>query len=148
MLEPLQRLLDHLSKVLDVDRQARVEERFRIALDYRAVDRPPCVVYAPLPDDAPFRPYPLGESFGDYEKMLFNELVCAFDTSIALRDRIDDDLPLTIRANFGTVLVASMFGARVEQVGDNPPWVRHDAEALSLEQIAATDPMQNQPNPV
>jgi hypothetical protein len=140
MLEPLQRLLDHLSKVLDVDRQARVEERFRIALDYRAVDRPPCVVYAPLPDDAPFKPYPLGESLGDFEKMLFNELVCAFDTSITLRDRIDDDLPLTIRANFGTVLVASMFGARVEQVGDNPPWVRHDAEALSLEQVAATDP--------
>jgi hypothetical protein len=33
-------------------------------------------------------------------------------------------LPATIRANFGTVLVASAFGARVEQVEDNPPWVR------------------------
>ena len=67
----------------------------------------------------------LGGCFDDAEKMLFNELVCAFDTSIALRDRVGDDLPLTIRANFGTVLIASMFGAAAEQIGDNPPWIRH-----------------------
>ncbi len=54
---------------------------------------------------------------------MFNELVYAFDTSIAMRDRVDDDLPLTVRANFGTVLIASMCGADVEQLGDSPPWV-------------------------
>ena len=101
---------------------------------------PPCVVYAPLPEDATFTPYPPGECFGDKEKMLFNELVWAFDTSIALRDRMNDDLPLTIRANFGTVLIASMFGAAVEQIGDNPPWVRHHEASVTLEQIAHIDP--------
>ena len=140
MLEPLDRLLDHLSGILDSGRQAAIDGRFRRALDYEELDRPPCVVYGPLPDNAPFSPYPLGECFGDVEKMLYNELVSAFDTSIALRDRIDDDLPLTIRANYGTVLIASMFGAAAEQIGDNPPWVRHDAAPLTLAQVADTDP--------
>jgi len=140
MLDPLKRLLDHLSAILDGERQAEIDERYRLALDFETVDRPPCVVYGPLPGDATFKPYPPGECFGDVEKMLFNELAYTFDTSIALRDRIDDDLPLTVRANFGTVLVASVFGAKVEQTGDNPPWVRHDAEHPSLEQVASTDP--------
>ncbi len=140
MLDPLQRLLDHLSTILDGKRQAEIDERCRRALDYEPVDRPPCVVYGSLPDDAAFKPCPLGECFGNAEKMLFNELVCAFDTSIALRDRIDDDLPLTIRANFGTVLISSLFGAAAEQIGDNPPWVRHDGTHVTLEQVAGTDP--------
>ncbi len=33
-----------------------------------------------------------------------------------------------------------MFGAPVEQIGDNPPWVRHDAAEISLQQITETDP--------
>lgn len=140
MLEPLQCLLEHLVKVVDPSRQAAIDERYRRTLNYETVERPPCVVYAPLPDDAPFKPYPLGECFADVEKMLFNELVCAFDTSIALRDRLEDDLPLTIRANFGTVLIASMFGAKVEQIGDNPAWVRHEGVRHSLQQIAEVDP--------
>ena len=140
MLDSLRRLLDHLAKILDPNRQDTIDRRFQRALEYRPIDRPPCVVYGPLPDDAPFRPYPLGECITDHEKMLVNELAFAFDTSIASRDRIDDDLPLTIRANFGTVLIASMFGAAAEQVGDNPPWVRHGETSVSLEQVAETDP--------
>lgn len=140
MLEPLQRLLEHLAEIVDPSRQAEIDERYRRALNYESVDRPPCVVYSPLPDDALFQPYPLGECFADVEKMLFNELVFAFDTSIALRDRLDDDLPLTIRTNYGTVLIASLFGAKVEQIGDNPAWVRHDGVPLSLQQVAEVDP--------
>jgi hypothetical protein len=139
MLDPLEQLLDHLSTILDGKRQGEIDERYRRALDYEPVDRPPCVVYGSLPGDAAFKPYPMGECFASMEKMLFNELVCAFDTSIALRDRIDDDLPLTIRANFGTVLIASMFGAAAEQIGDNPPWVRHDGTHVTLEQVAGAD---------
>lgn len=140
MLDSLKHLLDHLAAILDKTRQGEIDERYRRALDFEAVDRPPCVVYAPFPGDAPFEPFPVGECFGDVEKMLFNELVSAFDTSIALRDRMEDDLPLTIRANFGTVLLASMFGSQVEQIGDNPPWVRHDAKPVLLEEIADVDP--------
>ena len=34
MLEPLQRLLEHLSKILDSTRQAEIDERYRCVLDY------------------------------------------------------------------------------------------------------------------
>jgi len=40
------------------------------------------------------------------------------------------------------VLVASVFGATVKQMDDNPPWIEHPAdEAISLAQIADTDPL-------
>lgn len=58
--------------------------------------------------------------------MLFNELVHALGTSIACMNRLGDDLHRTIRADFGCVIIASMFGGRVEQVEDNPPWIRTD----------------------
>jgi hypothetical protein len=141
LLDPLKRLLDHLSAALDPQRRAAIDRRYRRTLDYEPVDRPPFIVSAPLPDDCPFRLFPHSQAFVDPQKMLFNELVHAFDTSIALCDRYADDLPLTIRANFGTVLIASMFAAPVEQVGDNPPWVRHDAgRTPPLAQISCTDP--------
>ncbi len=141
MLDSLKKLLDHLSAVLDARRQAAIGRRYHRTLDYASVDRPPCIVLGPLPDDAPFTPFPHAEIFADPQKMLFNELVHAFDTSIAMRDRYTDDLPLTVRANFGTVLIASMFDAPVEQVGDNPPWVRHpDDNTHSLERVRDTDP--------
>ena len=121
----LKRLLDHLSKTLDHGRQAEVEELHRRALNWEPLTRLPLIMQYPLPNDAAFHPYPCSETFTDASKMLFNELVHAFDTSIACRDRIDDDLPCTIRANFGTVVIASLFGGNVEQVEENPPWVRH-----------------------
>jgi hypothetical protein len=98
------------------------------------------ILEAPLPHDAPFQPLPHHEIFRDPGRMLYNELVHGFRTSIAMRDRWPDDLPLTVRANFGTVLIASMFGARVEQIGENPPWIRHE-EPPSLQDIAGRDPL-------
>ena len=67
-------------------------------MDWLAVDRLPLVMCYPPDDDSPFRPFRHSEIFSDPEKMLYNELVHAFDTSIAMRSRIDDDLPLTVRA--------------------------------------------------
>ena len=132
MLEPLQRLLEHLSKILDSARQAEIDERYRRALDYEPVDRPPCVVCGPLPDDAPFKPYPLGECFGESGEDVVQRTGVALSTRASpCAIEIGDDLPLTIRANFGTVLIASMFGAAAEQIGDNPPWIRHDANPTS-----------------
>ena len=124
MWKQLRFLLEHLERTLVPQRYERVEDLHRRALRWEPVDRLPLVLEYPLPADLPFRPFPHGEIFDDPEKMLFNELVHAFGTSIACHDRIADDLPLTVRANFGTVVIASLFGARVEQVGENPPWVR------------------------
>ncbi len=142
MKAPLHKLLRHLLETIDARRQAATDARFHTALNWKAVSRPPVVLTYPLPAQACFQPYPHREVFEDPEKMLFNELTRAFDASIALRRDIGDDLPLTVRANFGTVLVASMFGASVHQTNDDPPWVEHrDNESSSLEAIADTDPL-------
>ena len=85
----------------------------------------------PDPGELRFKPYRHAEVFDSPEKMLFNELTYAFGASIASRDALGDDLPCTVRANFGTVVIASMFGGRVEQIDDNPPWVRHDGDAAA-----------------
>jgi len=136
----LQALLEHLLDVLDSDRQAKIEKLHRRTLNWEPVDRLPVIMALPVPQELRFTPYPHGEVFRSPQKMLFNELVYAFNTSIASRDVLGDDLPCTIRANFGTVVIASMFGARVEQVGDNPPWVKHDGDA-SLETVLDHDPL-------
>jgi hypothetical protein len=117
-------LLRYLADTLDPAREQEIADRHRAALSYEPVDRLPLVVSYPLPPDDPWQPFPHHEIFDDPEKMLFNELVSAWDTHLVYRAQVGDDLPATIRANFGTVLVASTFGARVEQVEDNPPWVR------------------------
>jgi hypothetical protein len=106
MNSQLRQLLNHLCDTLVDRRQAEIDSLYRRALRWEPVERPPLVVTFPLPNDAPFQPCPHREIFGDPEKMLYNELVHAFDTSIALRAQLDDDLPLTVRANLGTVLIA------------------------------------------
>ncbi len=137
----LRQVLNHLCETL-TKRQMETDALYRHALDWEPVERPPLVATYPLPGDARFQPYPHRETFDDPEKMLYNELVHAFDTSIALHSGLGDDLPLTVRANFGTILIASMFGAPVEQTGDNPPWIVHrESHSFSLEQIADTDPL-------
>jgi hypothetical protein len=132
MKRELTDLLKRLDGELDTSCQADSFERHRKALNWEPVDRLPLVVNFPFPADCPVQPFPHREIFDNPEKMMFNELVHAFGTSILLHGttifpivRFFDDLPYTIRANFGTVIIASLFGARVEQREDNPPWVRH-----------------------
>jgi hypothetical protein len=137
----LKALLEHLSATLNAMRQAEVEDLHQRALSWLPVKRLPVVMSYPLPPDAKFKPFPHREVFGDPEKMLYNELAYAFNTSIACRDRIADDLPCTVRADYGTVLMPSKFGAEVEQLEDNPPWVTRPEEGgVSLEAVADGDP--------
>ena len=141
MNQQLEALLEHLHAVLDEDRLLEIEELHRRTLNWEQVERLPLIMSYPLNEDAPFHPFPHSETFHDPEKMLFNELVHAFNTSIACRDRVSEDLPCTVRANFGTVLIASLFGARIQQVAENPPWVVHeDGRAITLAAIAGQDP--------
>ena len=140
MMSELSKLLDSLSERVDGARYDAIDRRFRLSLACEPVDRPPVVVTYPYPKEVSFQPFPHREVFDDPEKMLYNELVSAFDTSIVLQQEIGDDLPFTVRANFGTVLVASMFGSTVEQREDNPPWIVHQGgRTPSLEEIADTD---------
>ncbi len=141
MNSELKCLLDWLSEKLDTDRLDSIAARYRRSLAFEQVDRPPLVFTYPYPESAEFQPYPHREIFDDPEKMLYNELVHAFGMSIVMNHEIGADLPWTVRANFGTVLIASMFGAEVEQNADNPPWVRPDCERkITPREVADTDP--------
>ena len=139
MRAELKQLLDHLERILDPACQSRIAELFRRTLAWQPVERLPLVLTYPCPIDIPFRPYPFREACDDPEKMLHNELVHAFDSSIASHNLLDDDLPCTIRANFGTVVIASVFGAETEQIEDSPPWVRTIGSA-AFERILDCDP--------
>lgn len=141
MNKQLEALLEHLHHVLDENRQLEIEKLHRRTLNWKRVERLPVVMSYPLSAETPFHPYPHSEIFHDPEKMLFNELVHAFDTTIACHDQLGDDLPFTVRANFGTVVIASMFGAQIQQVAENPPWVVHEQKNLiSLAAVADHDP--------
>ena len=138
--ERLRELLDYLNECVDPKRQAETDNLFVRSLSYQDVPRLPMVLSYPFPPDHRFSPYPNSEIYDDPEKMLFNELASAWGTSIALHSTIGDDLPYTIRANFGTVLIASLFGARAEQVDENNPWVRPPENWAGFETILQTDP--------
>jgi len=122
--ERLQRLLEHMMSSLDPARQDEIDDLHRRALAWEPVDRLPVIFSYPLPQDGAYRPDPHRAAIDDPAKMLYNQLVHAWDVSPAYHDWVGDDLPITIRANFGTVVMASLFGGHVEQIEDNPPWVR------------------------
>ena len=135
MLSELYELLQTLEDKVDSDIQHKIIACHKRALNWELTDRLPLVVAYPYPKSARFVPFAHREALTNPEKMLYNELLHAFDTSIFLHPTVQDDLPYTIRANFGTVLVASLLGGRVEQRDDSPPWVRHfesEAEFMSI----------------
>jgi hypothetical protein len=140
MLEKLKHLLSDLESRVDPERQHRIIDLHRNALNWEEVERLPLVITFPYPTTSKYYPFPHREIFDNPEKMLFNELVHAFNTSIWLHGEIGDDLPYTIRANFGTVVIASIFGARIEQREDNPPWVRSYDSLDEFENIFSNDP--------
>lgn len=134
------RLLDQLEASLDVNDELQRDELHRRALAYEPVERLPVVVMCTEAQGDGRRLYPISEAIDDPAKMLYNELVSAWDTSIARRAEIGDDLPATVRANFGTCLVASCFGARVDQPYDDPAWVRHFENAQDFDRAVDSGP--------
>lgn len=141
MIKNLKLLLEYLEGELNPDRQSTIIERHKKALNWEPVDKLPLIITYPFPEEVVWQPLPFKEAFEDQEKMLYNELVKAFDTSIVLHNEIDDDLPYTIRVNFGTVVIASLFGGNVEQIEDNPPWVRKLEEPEAYSIISDVDPL-------
>jgi len=141
MNDKLNELLGQLEERLDPSQQAEVHDVHLRALKWEPTDRLPLVLMYPLPKDCPFQPYPYRETFDDPEKMLFNELLYAFKSSIYCGADLGDDLPFTVRANCGIVIVASMFGGRFEVIEDNPPWVYPYDGLDELQQAFDVDPL-------
>lgn len=135
MLPELKQLLEYCEETLDIERIRQRDSLHRSALDWETVERLPLIVSFPYPKNERFQPYPNGQTYDDPEKMLFNQFVSAFDLSPYLSLKLNHDLPITIRADFGCVLIASVFGAKIERQGDNPPWVRQASTSIDYEQI-------------
>jgi hypothetical protein len=133
-------ILDWIETRLDPAHVAAVEERRIRALHWQPVDHPPVTISAPAPE--PFRIYPYPEAFADPAKMLVNELVGSGmvwgsgSPSIVNSVVLQDDFPLQIRANYGIGIIASLFGAEIQVVADNMPWVQPIGPAR-LEQALA-----------
>lgn len=145
MSVPWRRLLDSLEQQINASLQCAIHRRHVSSLRWEPVDRLPLVVAFPFPPDCPFQPVPYSRAYLDREAMLWNELLHAFGTSIychaASGGRLGGDLPYTIRANFGTGIVASLYGARVEQIEENPPWVRPLESAEAVRRVLERDPL-------
>ncbi len=140
MHEKLRKLLEYLEEQTNLENQAAIRERYRKALCWEPVDRLPVSFTYPLPGDFPFQPHPHREIFDNPEKMLYNQLVHGFKASIACHHLLNDDLPYTVRADFGTGIIASIFGATIEQVEDNPPWVL-PLQMDAMQRILDLDPL-------
>jgi len=141
MIDELKKLLDHLEVSLDAGEQSAIHDRHARALSFEPIERLPIIFQYPVPGDAAFKPFPYRQAFDDPGKMLFNELVSAFETSICYHGLVGDDLTFTIRANCGTVIIASMFGARTELHEDNPPWARPYDSVDALQAVFDIDPL-------
>lgn len=141
MNKQLSTLLFTLEDKLSTENQHKIADLHHKALNWEPVERLPLIISFPYPKSASIQPFPHREIFDNPEKMLYNELVHAFETSIFLHSEIRDDLPYTVRANFGTVIIASLFGGKVEQRDDNPPWVRHFETLDEFKTIFEKDPL-------
>ena len=140
-MEALHSLLNILEQSLQPERVQHCDKCQRHSLNWEPVERLPLVISYPYPKSKEIQPFPHGEVFDHPEKMLFNELAHAFETSIYLHSEILDDLSYTIRANFGTVIIASLFGGLVEQRENNPPWIRHFETKDQFNSIFDKDPL-------
>ncbi len=120
--ERLRRLLGDLEGRIDPERLSRIRTRHRAALAFQPLDIPVLICYTPYAG-ADFQPYQYAEAFNDPAKMMVNELLVGF-TSVYHALDLPDDAPCCIRPNFGTGIIASMFGAEISVVGDSMPWAR------------------------
>jgi hypothetical protein len=139
MLNELKELLKYLEENINVDDLLMRDRLHKSALSYENLKRLPVIASYPYPDGQRFIPFPHGKVFDDPEKMLYNQFLSTFDQSPFLSLEVGDDLPFSVRADFGCVLIASVFGANIERQGDNPPWVRHRKGPVSYEQIKNTN---------
>jgi len=125
----LRSLLGNIEERIDPQHAKRVTERHRAALDYQSLDVPPLVLYLPY-EASEFGLYPYPEAFDDPVKMMVNELLLGH-TSVYHAVDLGGDTPYCLRPNFGTGIMASVFGAKICLTDNNMPWV----EPIGVERI-------------
>jgi len=137
--EELDQLLEFVARHVDADHCRKVDERYRNVLSCEEVDRPPLVVQAEfgqtlnLPSPwGSFQSYSYREAFDNPAAMMQNMLLARVVPGLIL----EDDNPLAIRNDHGTVQIASVLGGKWQLHRDNYPWVEPLRDTDALESIA------------
>jgi len=117
-MKELERLLNYLEEIIDVDHHKKVLELQKSTLRFEKTDRI-CIHTTYAIDE--FKPFSMEETHNDMAKMMYNELlpcIPAFEVK-------DTSLAGMIRANYGVGTLPSAFGLKSHIVGGNMPWVEH-----------------------
>ncbi|MCL5104772.1 MAG: hypothetical protein M1133_11755 [Armatimonadetes bacterium] len=138
-------LLSEIAIRVDMGICHGVDERYRRALTYEEVDRPPLVVQPEFGHsfDLPepwnkFRRYSYREGFDDPAAMMQNMLLARVVPGLVL----GDDSPLAIRNDHGTIQIGSAVGGNWMLHENNFPWIEHFDSLEPIERIAkSTEPV-------
>ena len=111
----LRRWLDKLEALIDLEHVERTSDLQRRAFAFEIVDHIPTVISYPV-SNKEWPQFSFSEIYDDPEKMLLRELLDVYTGT-----RIKDDRLYGIRANYGTGIIASMFGCDVRTFEDSLP---------------------------
>ncbi|MDD4841826.1 MAG: hypothetical protein WC199_05280 [Dysgonamonadaceae bacterium] len=131
----LNEVIEHCINTYDQARTRISMRRNFDALSYRKVDRLPVVYQYPSDKNSRWRPVDNRFTYKCNTAMLYNQLINAWDLHCVDHDLLKDDLPFTVRPNWGTVTVASLFGFVPEQRDDQTPWIRRGETPYELDSV-------------
>jgi len=107
--------LDSLESIIDINHIEATKKLQQKTFTFQSVDHIPTVINYYLADDE-WPIFNFKEIFHDQEKMLLNEL-----RQVYLGAKLKDDRLYGIRANYGTGIIASMFGSPIHTFEDSLP---------------------------
>jgi len=122
----LRKLLEKLDKELVPAEHDQIREHFMKTIRWEYVERPPLRLLfqerLQTLDEKSSNTYPICEAVNDPAKMMINELWYGRASTMGWLE-VRDSQPLQVRANMGIGLCASVFGAEIGVLENNPPWV-------------------------
>lgn len=111
----LKHYLEKLEAIIDLNHIEATKNLQKKAFTFQPVDHIPTVINYSLAEDE-WPTFNFEEIFHDQEKMLLNEL-----RQVYLGAKLKDDRLYGIRANYGTGIIASMFGCPTHTFEDSLP---------------------------
>jgi hypothetical protein len=125
--------LERLEALIDLEHVRRTSALQRAAFGFEPVPHVPTAILYSVPEDEWPR-YSFPEIYADPVKMLLHELADIYASA-----RVGDDRLYGIRANYGTGIIASMFGAPTVVFEDTLP-IGQAVSSAALEKILESDP--------
>ena len=129
--------LDRLEALCDVEHVKAAEARQLASGRWQAANRRPTIVtcYDSMrhiryewPPDWP--QFPRSEFANDPGKMLVAELAEAYEGAL-----LRDDRAYTVRADYGAVIIPSLFGCKYVEEGNEMPWLEHLPSLKAVEAL-------------